>query len=581
MKTKINLSWIVIFVLLLASPCVAAPTPEQEAGGQERTRELQEKEKALREKIEQAPQAPQITQETPALAPAQIQSQEKVLVKTINVTGATLIYVKEIDSITAPYKNKEITLNDLQRAADMITDLYRKKGYITSRAYLPPQKIENNTVEIRIIEGVMGDLDVKGNKFFKTGLFIKRIGLKKGDPFNYNILRGNLSKINQYPDRNVKTVLAPGKEPGSTDVMLEVKDRLPIHVSFDWDNFGSRYIDKHRYQAIVTDNNLLGFDDILTLQYQIAQHHDLQEQHDFYRLMSMRYLFPVNDATEIGFYAANSKLTLGREYLSLQARGKSQYYSLYGTHTLINNENLTVNLNGGFDYKNIFNFQLGNETSRDILRIVKAGIEFDRTDNNGRTIISNELDVGIPNKWGALKEQDSRSSRGSSGSGGAFTKNTLDILRLQKMPWSSTLLIKNQNQLTPSILTASEQFQIGGIANVRGYPPAEFAGDRGYSITGEWSFPPYLVSKDIKVPLSKARLYDALRLTAFYDWANTWLRNPQAGEHRNITLRGTGVGMRFNLPEDFSIRMDMGWPLDRTPSDGHHVRTWIKITKGF
>jgi hemolysin activation/secretion protein len=576
-KVKIGLLVFIIVSLAIVYPSFSAPTPE----GQERTSELQEKEKALRDKIEQPQQAPQIIQETPAQEPVQMQSQEKVFIKTINITGATLVTEKELNSITSSYRDKEVILSDMQKAADKITDLYRKKGFITSRAYLPPQKIENNTVEIRIIEGIMGDLDVKGNKYFKTKLFEKRIGLKKGEPFNYNILRGNLSKINQYPDRNAKTVLSPGKEAGSTDVMLDVKDRLPVHISFDWDNFGSRYIDKQRYQTILTHNNLLGFDDILTLQYQTAQRFTLYEHDAFYRLASARYLFPLSDATEIGFYAANSKLNLGREFENLQARGKSQFYSIYGTHTLVNDENLTVNINAGIDYKNIFNFQMGNETSRDILRVAKAGIEFDRTDNQGRTIISNALDIGIPNIWGALKEQDSRSSRANSGSGGAFTKNTLDILRLQKMPGSSTLLIKNSNQFTPSALTASEQFQIGGIANVRGYPAAEFAGDRGYSVTGEWSFPPYMVSKDAKIPFSTAKVYDALRLTAFYDWGNVWLRNPQAGEHRNMTLRGAGAGMRLNLPEDFSARIDMGWPLDRTPSDGHHVRTWVKITKGF
>ncbi len=60
MRIKINLPWLIfiIFSLIIVSVSLAAPTPQQEAGGQERTRELQEKENALREKIEQAPKAP-------------------------------------------------------------------------------------------------------------------------------------------------------------------------------------------------------------------------------------------------------------------------------------------------------------------------------------------------------------------------------------------------------------------------------------------------------------------------------------------------------------------------------------------
>ena len=103
MSAKIKIGCIVftIFSLAIAYPSFSAPTPE----GQQRTNELQEKEKVLREKIEQPQQAPQITHETPAQEPVQTQSQEKVLVKTINITGATLVTEKELNSITSSYKD--------------------------------------------------------------------------------------------------------------------------------------------------------------------------------------------------------------------------------------------------------------------------------------------------------------------------------------------------------------------------------------------------------------------------------------------------------------------------------------------
>jgi hemolysin activation/secretion protein len=152
---------------------------------------------------------------------------------------------------------------------------------------------------------------------------------------------------------------------------------------------------------------------------------------------------------------------------------------------------------------------------------------------------------------------------------------------LQKLPFSSTLLWKNQIQLSPYILSAAEQFQVGGIINVRGYPPAEVVGDEGYAMTWEWSIPPYLISKKIKVPLSQARLYDALRLVTFYDWANTRLRRPIVTEEKNKTLTSAGWGVRFNLPENFSLRAEFAWPLDNTPTDGDHMHTLFQVSKEF
>ena len=560
-----------VLALSLKSFGFAQPPPGQETSGIERLRELQEREKSLREKVEKEKKAPQIEEKTvEKVAPPA--AKEKILAQKIDVVGVTLLSDKEIKDIILPFTNKELTLAEMQKIADLITDAYRQKGYITSRAYLPPQKIKEGILELRVLEGLMGEVQVKGNRYFKTGLLKRKITLTKGEPFNYNALRKCLAKINEHPDRSSRAVLMPGKEPGATDLVLEVKDRLPIHIGLDWDNFGSRYIEKDRYAVRFTHNNLLGLDDKLTFQYQLAQE-------GRYFLKSLRYLLPASHGIELGIITAFSRVKLGQEFKDSDARGKSQIYGLFANKSLIDAENLALSLNLGFDYKDTTNYQSQTVSSTDRARVLKCGFDIDTTDQFGRTLISNELDWGIPDIMGGLTRQDSKASR--SGAGGKFVKDTINLLRLQKMPFSSQLLWKNQIQLSPYILTASEQFQIGGIANVRGYPPAEVVGDRGYSMSWEWSFPPYLIPKKIKVPFSKAKLYDAIRVAMFYDWATSRLRRPTASEEKNKTLRGAGCGLRFNLPEDFSLRLDLAWPLDNTPSDGDHLHTWVQVSKSF
>jgi len=525
----------------------------------------------LRKKIEEEKKAPQIQEEFPQ-APAPAVSEQKVLIQDIRVTGASLIPAKEINEIAAPFKNKELTFIDMQKAADLITDAYRQKGYITSRAYMPPQKIEGGVLEIKALEGRMGNVEIKGNRYFKSALLRNKITIKKGEPFNYNQLRKDLTRINQHPDRAVRAALMAGKEPGETDMLLEITDRLPIHLGFDGDNFGSRYIAKDRYTVRLTDNNLFGFDDTLAFQYQLAQEKR-------YYLKSIRYLYPVTLDINAGFFAAFSRVKLGEDFQDSDVRGKSQLYGLFVNKSLLTTERLNLTLNLGFDYKDITNYQNQRVTSSDRLRVARAGLDMDISDNYGRTILTDEFDAGISDIMGGLKKHDSEASR--NGAGGKFAKNTLNLLRLQRLPFSSTLLWKNQIQTSPYILSAVEQFQIGGISNVRGYPPAEVVGDNGYSSTFEWAFPPYLLPRNIKVPLSRAKVYDAVRLAMFYDWANTRLRRPTAAEEKNKTLRAVGFGFRFNLPEDFSVRMDIAWPLDNTPSDSDHMHPWVQVSKSF
>ena len=59
--------------------------------------------------------------------------------------------------------------------------------------------------------------------------------------------------------------------------------------------------------------------------------------------------------------------------------------------------------------------------------------------------INNEISQGIPGTWGALEENDIRASR--AGAGGLFTKDVIDVLRLQRMPLESTILLKGQGQV--------------------------------------------------------------------------------------------------------------------------------------
>jgi hemolysin activation/secretion protein len=530
-----------------------------------------EKEKELRLRIEKEKAAVPIEEEKPVEAAPVPSAEEKALVSNIRVSGVTIFDESEISAVTAGFLNKELTLKEMQKVADLITDLYRKNGFVTSRAYLPPQKIDGGVLEIRVIEGITGQVEIKGNRFFRSAQLKRALGMTTGEPFNYNRLRRNLSRMNEHPDRNGKAVLVPGKEPGATDIVVEVKDKLPLHAEVGWDNFGSRFIRKNHYTTVLTDNNLLGFDDILSAQYQVSAAED-------YRLGSLRYLFPVDPRLKVGAFGSYSYLALGKEYREVMARGKSRMYSLFGMYDLIAEDNLGVVFNLGFDYKDSFNFQLTDEESRDRLRVAKAGFDVDISDDfQGRTIVSQEISTGIAGIMGGLREVDTRASR--SGAGGKFVKNTFDVLRLQKTPLDTMLLWKNQLQLSPYILTATEQFQVGGIANNRGYPSAENVGDQGLASSLELNLPFYGLSRDIKLPCGGVKLYDAMKWAVFYDWGFTKLRRPQAGESKTRTLRSFGCGYRFNLPRNFYFRADFGWPLDKTPSDNDHFHPWLSVTK--
>ena len=553
-------AFFLIFGLISILPTLsysATPPPSQTAGGIQQQEQQIQTERGLEKQIKSKKKKTEGAVVTEK--PAALEEGKKTLVKKIDVKGVTLIPQDVVGKIVKDYEGKELTLNEMQKICDLITDEYRKRGRVTSRAYMPPQTIteKDGILVIIVIEGKLGNVDVKGNKFFSSWLFKKKLDMKPGEYFDYQALQKALVKINEHPDRFVKAGLVPGKDPGTTDIVLEVEDHFPVHYGYELDNFGSRYMNYFRNSFTVEDNNVTGLDDKLFVKYQ-------KSQADFYSSPYISYTIPLCDRLEGGAYWLWSDTRLGKEYKALNITGSSSIGGGFFTYDIIDMDAVNFKLTGGFDSKSVINYTSGVKTSRDEDRVLKAGFNLDMSDKFGRTIVTLEEDVGL--LMDGLHAKDPLAT--IPGAGAEFQKLTGNLYRLQPMPFSSSILWKNAFQYSNYTLLSVEQFQLGGISNVRGYAPAEYSGDQGLSSTVEWSFPPYFFPKDIKVPLSKSTVYDATRFVAFYDMGYVRINNPTGVEKQNRTLQGWGYGLRFNLPEDLFARVELAYRFDSKAEPG-------------
>jgi hemolysin activation/secretion protein len=542
------------------------PPASQTAGGvayrEKETQKQQRLDERIKQKRSSAEEAAPEDIIPPDIGP-------KVLINKIVVEGAVLLSEQEIRDIVSPFEETELSMQGMQRVAELITDAYRKKGYLTSRAYIPPQTVQEGTLIIRVVEGKLGELEIKGNRYFSTPLLRKKINIEPAGYFDYSALQRSLIYINEHPDRMVKAILTPGREPGTTDIIIEVEDELPFHMGFYYDNYGSRYIGKDRYSLIMEHNNLFGQDDTLFLKGQFAESSQLL-------LQQARYTYPVSQRLELGGHLLFSKLNLGHEFKDLDSEGEAKIYGIFSNYSFIDQDDLELRLNLGFDYKEITNDLSGAQLSRDELSIFKVGFDLDAEDAWGRTVFTAALNTGIADFLGSMAAKDPNASR--TGAGGKFTKGVFNLFRLQPMPFSTWLLLKNSFQISNYTLAASEQFQIGGATSVRGYPPGEYSGDDGLYSAVELSLPCYGLSKDINVPFRKEKLYDALHFVLFWDFGWVNLNNVQAGEEENETLRSAGFGARLTIAEDLECRVELGYPLGgKTPSDGNHAHTWVEF----
>jgi hemolysin activation/secretion protein len=89
------------------------------------------------------------------------------------IKAGTLIDNETLQKLTDEFKNRELTLEDMNSVADLITMAYQERGYILAKAYVPEQEIKDGVLKIAISEGRTGKIEVSGEKYYK-GEVLKR-----------------------------------------------------------------------------------------------------------------------------------------------------------------------------------------------------------------------------------------------------------------------------------------------------------------------------------------------------------------------------------------------------------------------
>jgi len=569
--------FICISFIIIPAAALAQVPPGRDAGTAGEGLRKEEETEMLKERLVEEQVEPSIEEkeklETGAPEERRMKEEARVYIEVIRVEGVTIIGESVISQVVSTFEGRELSLEDFAAAADCITAEYRKLGYVTSFAYVPPQKITDDTLVIQVQEGTVGDVSIENNRFFTDELLLNYLDARKDDIFNYDALRDSVNYINRHPDRSANVVLARGEERGSTDVNINLEDRLPLHAILGYNNFNSRYVNRNKYFVELQYNNFLGLDHRVSGEFQ-------QGHTDKFHLASARYTIPINRKSEAGLYYIHLDQDIGKELEHLNIHGEGDFLSLFYSYELISNENLTLSVNPGFEWKDIENKLRADLISEDKVRIAKLGLDLDVLDPfKGRTIITTEFDFGIEDFLDGMDQEDVGASR--AGAGGKFFRVVTNAARVQELPHSMSLMLRGAMQLTGDDLVAAEQFSIGGMYTVRGYPLAEASGDRGYTFTSELYLPPFFLPKDYKIPYTETALFDALRFMFFIDCGYVENQNPLPGEKKDKALFGFGPAVRFEIPQKLTASFDYGIAIGHDASDGTDSRAYVEVKTYF
>ena len=495
-------------------------------------------------------------------------------VNKIHITGSTVFHQADIDQLKAFYENQTSSLVKLKSLAKDITSYYRTRGYVTSRAIVPPQKLEGNEVEIRIYEGKVGDVKIEGLKHTKESLIRRRFHIQSGQILRYQDIERRLAALNVNPDRTVRVVMLPGEKPETTDIILKIGDRFPYHAGYGFNNLGTESAGILRQSVTATATNLLGWDDQLSTRFEISERGDFKGE-------TANYLTPLDsrgDLISIDF--SHVDIELGKNLKSFNAKGRALVFGPTLVLPFLQTQFLTGEWDMGFDYKRIRTLLSGTPFSKDDLRVFRFGPNFIENDQSGRTIFTNNFQIAFGTFMGGLDDNDPAASRPEAD--GHFWQYNVALGRLQNI-WNGTQAIgRGSAQFSPHRLVPAQQFRLGGFDTVRGYPEGDFLGDYGYQGTFELRVPPYFIPSDWKWPGSQHSIRDTVREVAFVDYGAGFLNDPFEIELKSQHLMGIGGGLRIAITDHLRARIDWGVPVSgKSTTEGRESRAHFSLEGGF
>lgn len=177
-------------------------------------------------------------------------------IRHFSIEGNSVLAPAQFTFLTN-YLGAHVSFSRLREGLVDLQDRYHELGYPTITVTLPPQKLTNGTVHVKVIEGRLTRILVTGNHHFSTESVLRDLpGVRTNALLNTRWFQPELNEANSSRDRQIYPVIGPGPDPGTTELTLQVKDRLPWHGRLEVNDKSSPATPLLRTDAAVEYDNL-------------------------------------------------------------------------------------------------------------------------------------------------------------------------------------------------------------------------------------------------------------------------------------------------------------------------------------
>ena len=473
-----------------------------------------------------------------------------------------------VQNIAGPYFGKAVTLGDLNKICRAITAYFEEEQKPVVSAVVPEQQIRGGVVQVLVVRGKMGKVQVEGNRWFQSEDLAAAVKLRPGEDLDIGTLTDNVAWLNANPFRQVQPSLAPGETPGTTDVLLTVQDRFPVRPFASVDNFGVQGLGYNRFSTGLTVGDVwTGLDQQFNYQFLMSGSNAQLISNSGSYVIGLPWQ---NSLNVFGTYSSANPGAVGDYDQNGYFWQVSMRYNIpLPTLSLLEGLDYRHQVYLGYDYKssntNIF-FQ-GDAISEakgglvglyNISQFV-LGYSLNMVDPLGSTAFETVL-FGSPGGMGS-NNSDSSFQHIDMDAAANYIYGKFSLNRVFRLPGDASILLSGQIQQADANLMPSESFGIGGYDTVRGYDQRAANGDNAYLGNIEIRSPPvsfWQLAGD-------EQALDQMVLLAFLDYGQVLQYAPTSTTSENWHLMSIGPGLRYNIGPYFNLRFDWGFQLQQAP----------------
>ncbi len=461
------------------------------------------------------------------------------------IEESSVLSAEELAAVKAQYEGREVSLADLYGAEDAINRLYESHGYVTCRAFLRPQRIEDGVVRIDLVESTVGRAVLEGNKHTDAKYILNRLPLTEGTIPTFERLNREQLRFNGTNDAQLRIVLKAGKAEGTTDYYITVKEPKNSSWTLFADNMGAKSTGQYRAGLFYNNRSLSGLRNPLILGTVFSQGT---------AAFSAMYSHPVGrSGGKLNFGMNFNTVRQGKDTKLSETRGHAAAFSLGYTQPLCVSET----------FRSEFSVDLRRQSSVSDLNMKVRNADFRIVDDT-----VTDLSLGLAmTKYGdrsvfyrkhtlTFGRSSSDSSMKTETKNFGFYKLAMLFQKYYANGQNFSARLDGQYSFQKN-LVSSRQFYLGGMYSVRGYEENYLSGVSGLTLSLEYGVP---VTKDRKV-----------RAFGFFDYGRIFSENGES-QNKERYLVSTGLGIRAQMGEHASGTLVFGFPLKRDfPGKADHV----------